>query len=172
MAMRIPTFSGAKGEDVDRFIRTISIIYKRTTKTPAIREEDEEERKVVLLSINLTGEAVEWLDQETPEVQWNWDKLTVGLRERFPKAAPTSPNGLKRLFQLKQNHRSLAEYFREAQEIQRCLPSSLENEIATFIIQGLDDDITKKVVGSMFGTDAKTASAVFRSIEGASNIGV
>ena len=59
------------------------------------------------------------------------------------------PEASKKFYNLKQETRTLKVYFEEARFIWKHLPKELHGQLSENVIQGLDDEIVRRVTGGI-----------------------
>lgn len=132
---------------VDIFIILVELEFDDSSLS---KKPNAEKAKTYLLISNTGGKTWRWMIDQDDAVREKWTSLTDGLWKRFPRPNKKArqEQALNDLFNLKQAHRTLNEYFKEAKEIARHLPGITEPQIATRMIEGLNDDIVRWMVGS------------------------
>ena len=97
----------------------------------------------------------------------NRDGLCCAFCRRFPKSQKESslPNPLEKSYALKQSKRTLKKYFEEARYIQKHLPTEIHEQLAEKTIQGLDDDIVKRVTGGILKREKRELDEVLETIQ-------
>lgn len=74
---------------------------------------------------------------------------------------------LDKFYKLAQAKRSLEEYFEEVRFIQKHVPRELHSQLAEKTIQGLDDEIVRRVTGGILRGKQKSMDEVLEVIQSA-----
>ena len=75
-------------------------------------------------------------------------------------------DALSALYSLRQNRRDLDEYFDEAREIYNSLPKELAADVSERVIDGLDSENVKGIVGGILGETTDDFEKVLTTIRG------
>ena len=143
--LTIPEFWGTPKKDARRFLRIIDLNFMAQTQFTG---KDLNAAKCLVLEDKCKRVAEAWVSRQRDFQKKNWDALKIAFVERFPLQAQSNvmQKILNRLFKLKQNNRSYAEYFEEVRKIEKDLPREIANIIPTRLIQDLDDEILRMLI--------------------------
>ena len=97
------------------------------------------------------------------------DALKQAFIARFPMHPKKNrlPEALQKFYTLKQSKRLLSKYFDEARFIHKHLPKKLHEQLVEKTIQGLNDQIVRRVVGGIMRKKKKSLDDVLKTIQSA-----
>ena len=167
--INVPEFSGASDEDSARWCRLLECAFvpvRRQYTQEAGMSEDE--AKCYILLSKTQGAARKWINEQDDEMMRDWEMLKEAFTKRFPKMPKKgkTKDALSGLYGLKQNKRDLDEYFEEAREIYNSLPKELAEDVAERVIDGLDNETVRGIVGGILGETTADFERVVTTIRG------
>ena len=167
--INVPEFSGASDEDSARWCRLLECAFvpvRRQYTEEAGMNEDE--AKCYILLGKTQGAARKWMNEQDDEIMRNWKALKEQFVKRFPKVQKKGKrmDALSALYSLKQDKRDLDEYFDEAREIYNSLPKELLADVSERVIDGLDSENVKGIVGGILGETTDDFERVLTTIRG------
>ena len=167
--INVPEFSGAPDEDSARYCRLLECAFvpvRRQYTEEAGMSEDE--AKCYILLSKTQGAARKWINEQEDEVMKDWSMLKEAFVKRFPKSQKKGRklDALSALYALKQKKRDLDEYFDEAREIYNSLPKELAEDVAERVIDGLDSENVRGIVGGILGETTADFERVLSTIRG------
>lgn len=170
--MKIPTFTGedSENENPSRFLRQVDYAFAPTAVQYTSAGLRVDTAKYFFLQGSTSHTALKWLEDQSDELMENWEDLCGAFIKRFPMAPKTSslPDALAKFYALKQSDRTLKEYFEEARYIQKHLPKELHDQLAEKTIQGLDDEMVRRVTGGILKKDRRDLDDVLDTIQSVS----
>lgn len=165
-ANRMDTFSGAPGEDAKLFVKQVKYAFIGRKHLFDDSPGDFDDARITTLITSTTGEARKWIRNLDDTISSDWVKLTEGLQQRFPQLEwkDNRRQAIKALSVLQQGNRPLTEYCEVGRDILLRLGDQKEwdQEVADRLVDGLADQILKKVVG---GTLRKMEYSLEKAIE-------
>ena len=119
---------------------------------------NEDEAKCYILMSKTQGIARKWVNEQEDDIMQDWKRLKEAFTTRFPKAVKKgkAKDALSALFALKQSKRDLDQYIEEAREIRDSLPKELAEDVAERLIEGLDSETVRGIVGGIVGESGST----------------
>ena len=167
--INVPEFSGAPDEDSARYCRLLECAFVPVRKqyTEEVGMSEDEAKCYILLS-KTQGAARKWINEQDDEAMKDWNLLKEAFVKRFLKnqKKPRKLDVLSALYALKQNKRDLDDYLDESREIYNGLPKELAEEVAERVIDGLDSENVKGIVGGILGEASANFEKVLSTIRG------
>lgn len=149
----INPFSGSKGENISRFLRSVRADFSMNPYLPdgfTISEALAE-----YIAQMTKGTARRYIDGLPDDVAFDAERLEIALRQRFPveDLRATRRQALYDMNRLEQGKKTLNEYVDEARDIIRNVPD-MDKDIADYFVRGLSNP---QLMSSAAGATARDA---------------
>ncbi|KAI9885500.1 MAG: hypothetical protein M1823_002682 [Watsoniomyces obsoletus] len=145
--IKIPTFRGVKGDDVDDFLKKCKMVYAFQARY-FVDEEDQRDAKLALLTSNLAGSALSWYQMLSKQDRNDYELVARKLKKKFGVALTIAQKTQATLDfgNLRQESLSNEAYVQKARQIREVLGEDWDTAVAEQFIQGLANDTMRMVV--------------------------